>query len=113
MLTWRCGKFVGVSYALLTFSGAKSATSYPVKLLIKIELKLPCHTHNDGVPCSNQGVATIFGLLWARYGPGICDNWQLQVFDFRLAETVKPGLYVRVRGRYFRYMRFNALNRLI
>jgi len=22
---------------------------------------LPYHTHNDGVPCSNQGVATIFG----------------------------------------------------
>ncbi|MFT5134532.1 MAG: hypothetical protein ACI9SC_003011, partial [Gammaproteobacteria bacterium] len=21
------------------------------------------HTHNDGVPCSNQGVATIFDLL--------------------------------------------------
>jgi hypothetical protein len=31
--------------------------------LINKYYKLPYHTHNDGVPCSNQGVATIFGLL--------------------------------------------------
>jgi len=33
----------------------------PAKLLINEQIYLPCHTHNDGVPCSSQGVATIFG----------------------------------------------------
>jgi len=28
-----------------------------------MRLFMPCHTHNGGVSCSNQGVATIFRLL--------------------------------------------------
>ena len=34
---------------------------HPAKLLINKQIYLPCHSHNDGAPCSNQGVATIFG----------------------------------------------------
>jgi len=31
--------------------------------LINKRLFKPCHTNNDGVSCSSQGIATIFGLL--------------------------------------------------
>ena len=41
----------------------KVCNGFPAKPLINIHKLLPCHTHNDGVPCSNQGIATIFGLL--------------------------------------------------
>jgi len=36
----------------------------PAKLLIYKYKYLPCHSHNDGVPISNQGVATIFSMTW-------------------------------------------------
>ena len=35
----------------------------PAKLLINKQIFSPSQTHNDGVPCSNQGVATIFPLI--------------------------------------------------
>ena len=42
-----------------------SCNEYPDKLLINSNFKTHRHTHNDGVPCSNQGAATIFRLLRA------------------------------------------------
>jgi hypothetical protein len=54
----------------------------PAKLLINTQIYVPGHSHNDGVPCSNQGVATIFGLLRVA----------IAALEFR-ARRSRTGLY--------------------
>jgi len=87
----------------------QSLQRVPAKLLINIKNKLPGHSHNDGVPCSNQGVTTIFlhdsdVAFLTRDFERLLDMWIDQAMftlsNSKSTRTVANGLFTGGDGKW-------------